>query len=247
MVEAFGAGNVFVELQDNQVRGDGGRIRSLCKLADRVQVPVVATGNVHYHREERHRLQDTLVAIRNRTTLDGSHAVRRGNARFHLEAPGVRARRFEGRPDAVGNTVRIAERCVAFDLTRDLGYEFPDFQGGDRREAPRVLREVCWSLFQERYPPEYPRRGEAERRLEEELLLVERHGLSGFFLVYRDILELARDVAIRVRGSSAGRGSLPPGGGGDPPSPPSSVTSSGSPTSTRWPTVSSWDGSSTKP
>ena len=213
MVEAFGAGNVFVELQDNQVRGDGERIRSLCRLADRVQVPVVATGNVHYHREERHRLQDTLVAIRNRTTLDGSHSVRRGNARFHLEAPGVKARRFEGRPDAVGNTLRIAERCLAFDLTRDLGYEFPDFQGGDRREAPRVLREVCWSLFQERYPRGYPRRGEAERRLEEELLLVDRHGLSGFFLVYRDILELARDVAIRVRGSSAGRGSLPPGRG----------------------------------
>jgi error-prone DNA polymerase len=213
MVEAFGPGNVFVELQDNEVRGDAGRIRALCRLADRVGVPVVATGNVHYHREERHRLQDTLVAIRNRTTLDGSHPVRRGNARFHLEAPAERARRFEGRPDAVVNTLRIAERCAAFDLTRDLGYAFPDFQGGGRHEAPRVLREVCHALFQERYPPGYRRRAEAEARLETELDLVERHGLSGFFLVYRDILDLAREVAARVRGASAGRGILPPGRG----------------------------------
>lgn len=213
MVEAFGPGNVFVELQDNEVRGDAGRIRALCRLADRVGVPVVATGNVHYHREERHRLQDTLVAIRNRTTLDGSHPVRRGNARFHMEAPEDRARRFEGRPDAVANTLRIAERCAAFDLNRDLGYEFPDFQGGGRHEAPRVLREVCRALFQERYPSGYRRRAEAEARLDQELELVERHGLSGFFLVYRDILELAREVAVRVRGSSAGRGSLPPGRG----------------------------------
>lgn len=213
MVEAFGPGNVFVELQDNEVRGDAGRIRALCRLADRVGVPVVATGNVHYHREERHRLQDTLVAIRNRTTLDGSHPVRRGNARFHLEAPAERARRFGGRHDAVANTLRIAERCASFDLTRDLGYDFPDFQGGGRHEAPRVLREVCLALFRERYPPGYRRRAEAEARLETELELVERHGLSGFFLVYRDILELARAVAARVRGPSAGRGSLPPGRG----------------------------------
>lgn len=213
LLGGFGAGNVFVELQDNQVRGDRQRLRALCRLADRMQVPVVATGNVHYHREERHRLQDTLVAIRNRTTLDGSHAVRRGNSRFHLEAPGIRAARFEGRPDATGNTVRIAQRCASFDLTRDLGYEFPDFQGGDRTEAPRVLREVSRGLFAERYPPGYKRRKEAELRLEEELLLVERHGLSGFFLVYRDILGLAREVAARVRGSSPGRGTLPPGRG----------------------------------
>lgn len=213
MVAAFGPGNVFVELQDNEVRGDAGRIRALCRLADRVGVPVVATGNVHYHREERHRLQDTLVAIRNRTTLDGSHPVRRGNARFHLEAPAERARRFGGRPDAVANTLRIAERCASFDLTRDLGYDFPDFQGGGRHEAPRVLREVCLALFRERYPSGYRRRAEAEARLETELELVERHGLSGFFLVYRDILELAREVAARVRGPSAGRGSLPPGRG----------------------------------
>lgn len=213
MVEAFGTGNVFVELQDNEVRGDRGRIRALCRLADGVGVPVVATGNVHYHREERHRLQDTLVAIRNRTTLDASHALRRGNARFHLEAPGDRALRFAGRPDAVASTLRIAERCAAFDLTRDLGYRFPDFQGGERGEAPRVLREVCHALFQDRYPPGYRRRAEAEARLEEELALVERHGLSGFFLVYRDILELGREVAARVRGASAGRRSLPPGRG----------------------------------
>jgi len=213
LVEGFGEGNVFVELQDNRLRGDAGRIRSLCRLADRMGVPVVATGNVHYHRPERHRLQDVLTAIRNRTTLDGAHPFRRGNSRFHLAPPEEMARRFHGRPDAVASTLRIAERCAAFHLTTDLGYEFPDFQGGDRREAPRVLGEMCRALLEERYPPGSRWRREAQARLEEELALVERHNLSGFFLVYRDILELAREVAARVRGPSAGRGTLPPGRG----------------------------------
>jgi error-prone DNA polymerase len=213
LVRAFGEGQVFVELQDNELRGDSGRIRALCRLADRMHVPVVATGNVHYHREERARLQDVLVAIRNRTTLDSSHAMRRGNVRFQLEPPALRAYRFRDRPDAVANTMHIAQRCAAFDITRDLGYEFPDFRGGDRSEAPRVLREVCAAHFEERYPPGHPLREEAVLRLEEELSLVQRHGLSGFFLVYRDILELAREVASRIRGASPGRGVLPPGRG----------------------------------
>lgn len=212
-MEAFGEGNVFVELQDNEVRGDGARIRALCRLADRHGVPVVATGNVHYHREGRHRLQDTLVAIRNRSTLDGSHRHRRGNARFALEPPELRARRFEGRPDALSNTLRIAERCASFDLVRDLGYTFPDFRGGSAEEAPRVLAELCRSLLGARYPDGSPRHAEAAARLEEELTLIERHRLSGFFLVYRDILELAHTVAARVRAGSAGRATLPPGRG----------------------------------
>ncbi|HSR41558.1 MAG TPA: PHP domain-containing protein, partial [Longimicrobiales bacterium] len=128
-LRAFGTGNVFVELQANAVRGDAARGKALGRLADRLGLPVVATGNVHYHRRERHRLQDVLTAIGHRSTLDGSHAVRRPNACFHLASPDEMARRFRGRPDALTNTLLVAERCADFDLTQDLGYEFPDFQG----------------------------------------------------------------------------------------------------------------------
>ena len=211
--EAFGPRQLYAELQDNAVRGDRSRNRSLAVLADRLGVPVVATGNVHYHERRRHRLQDVLVAIRNRSTIDDSHALRRSNSCFHLAAPGEMARRFETRPDALSSTLEIAERCAVFDLTRDLGYEFPDFAGSGWAPAIRVLGDVCRAALEVRYPRGSPDRREAESRLDTELALVDRHDLAGFFLVYRDILELAREVAHEVRGPSAARHLLPPGRG----------------------------------
>ena len=211
--DAFGPDNLFVELQNNAVHGDLARGRALGALADRLRIPVVATGNVHYHVADRHRLQDVLVAIRNRTTVDDSHALRRANSCFHLASPREMAWRFASRPDALRNTRAIAERCQAFDLTADLGYRFPDFKGSDFAPAMRVLHHVCRRAFETRYPPENRYRQEAEARLATELALVDRHGLAGFFLVYHDILELAREVACRVRGDSLPRQLLPPGRG----------------------------------
>jgi error-prone DNA polymerase len=210
---AFGPRGLFVELHDNEQKGDGYRKRSLGRLADRLGIPVVATGNVHYHRPERHRLQDVMVAIRNRTTLNGSHEQRRTNARFYLAGPEEMAHRFRSRPDAVAHTLEISERCAAFDLTKDLGYTFPDFDGSDRGEAIETLTAVCLAKLDERYRGS-KLENEARDRLHQELELVDRHGLSGFFLVYRDIMELARDVAAEIRGGSPrAHAGLPPGRG----------------------------------
>src|ERR1043166_1100940 len=127
----FGAENFFVELQRNHVRGDRALTLALKDLADSLPLGVVASGNVHYHKRERHRLHDVLVAIRHRTTLDGSHNVRHANSEFFLRPPREVEELFRDCPDAVANTVQIAARCRAFDLTRDLGYSFPDFRGAD--------------------------------------------------------------------------------------------------------------------
>jgi error-prone DNA polymerase len=232
----FGPSHLFVEIQENRVRGDTERNRTLTRIADGLGVPVVATGNVHYHRAERQALQDILTAIRHRTTLEGSHRLRRPNSEFHLVSPDQAARRFASRPDALANTLRIAERCASFNLNDDLGYSFPDFEGSDRRSAMDTLEAVTKAALRERYPePSIPpspdtgettvsarsvarqarrRRADAEERLARELELVDRHGLGGFFLVYRDIMELARKVATRTRGSTPrARAGLPPGRG----------------------------------
>src|SRR5213595_1022154 len=210
----FGAERFYVELQRNYVRGDRALTRSLMDVADAARLGVVASGNVHYHVRARHRLHDVLTAIRHRTTLDGSHGVRRPNSEFYLRPPAEVAALFGDCPDAVANTLAIAERCRAFDLTRDLGYGFPDFRGAARAPAPLALAELCRARLVERYPEGSEYRAEAERRLAEELTLIEHHRLSGFFLVYHDLFDLAREVAADVRrGSRRAQGNLLPGRG----------------------------------
>src|SRR2546422_70615 len=210
----FGKENFVVELQRNYVRGDLALTRALKDVADSARLGVVASGNVHYHRRERHRLHDVMVAIRHRTTLDGSHDVRHANSEFFLRPPEKVEALFRDCPDAVANALVLAERCREFDLTRDLGYRFPDFHGAERAPAPRALAELCRARLEERYPVDSLHRGEAERRLADELRLVERHGLSGFFLVYHDLFDLARQVAADVRrGSRRAQGGLLPGRG----------------------------------
>ncbi len=210
----FGKENFVVELQRNYVRGDLALTRALKDVADSVRLSVVASGNVHYHKRERHRLHDVLVAIRHRTTLDGSHDVRRANSEFFLRPPGEVEELFRDCPEAVITTAALAERCRGFDLTRDLGYRFPDFPGAERAPAPWALAQLCRAKLEERYPAGFEQRDEAERRLAEELRIVEHHGLSGFFLVYHDLFELAREVAADVRrGSRRAQGGLLPGRG----------------------------------
>jgi error-prone DNA polymerase len=212
--EMFGRERFFVELQRNEVRGDRALTRGLIDLAADVQLDVVATGNVHYHRRERHRLQDVLVAIRHRTTLDGSHSERRPNSEFYLRPPQEITALFRDCPEAVANTRAIGERCRSFDLTRDLGYTFPDFRGADHVPAPRALAELCRAKLEQFYPLGSPHRDEGQRRLEQELTLIEHHRLSGFFLVYNDLFDLAREVAADVRkGSRRAHGNLLPGRG----------------------------------
>ncbi len=202
LLTAFGPGSVFVELQDNAVKGDSARNKALGRLAGRLGLGVVATGNVHYHRPERHRLQDVLVSIRNRATLDAAHGARRANSLFHLAAPWEMRHRFESRPEALTNTLLIAERCANFDLTEDLGYEFPDFEGSERGAAIAALAAMCLQRISELYAPGSAEARDAEERLHTELCLVDLHGLAGFFLVYRDIMDLAAIVAREVRGQA---------------------------------------------
>ena len=214
LADAFGPGSVFVELQDNAVKGDTARNKALARLAGRMGLGVVATGNVHYHRPERHRLQDVLVSIKNRATLDGAHGARRANRLFHLAEPWEMRNRFQSRPEAITNTLLIAERCAAFDLTEDLGYEFPNFEGSAHGEALETLAAICLAKISTLYEPGSSRERDAEERLHTELRLVDLHGLAGFFLVYRDIMDLAVLVAREVRGEAPrARSGLPPGRG----------------------------------
>ncbi len=210
----FGPDRFFVEIQRNRVRGDLALSRALIDVAANLHLAVVATGQVHYHTRELHRLHDVMVAVRHRTTLDGSHRVRNPNSEFCLRPLEEVVALFSDCPDAVATTLAIAERCKSFDLTRDLGYTFPDFRGSGRAPAPQALAELCTARMQERYPPGSLHHAQAARRLKNELQLIEHHKLSGFFLVYHDLFDLAREVAAEIRrGSRRATGNLLPGRG----------------------------------
>ncbi|MFB3107337.1 MAG: PHP domain-containing protein, partial [Pseudomonadales bacterium] len=143
----FGKDRFFIELQRNSVRGDRDRMRALTAIADSVGLNVVATGDVRYHQQSRHQLHDVLVTIKNRTTLDGSHTARLPNIEFYLRSPREAELMFRDRPDAIANTLVIAERCAQFDLTKDLGYKFPDFRGQEKQTAPNALAQLCWTTL----------------------------------------------------------------------------------------------------
>ena len=204
----FGPERLRVELQRPFARNDRRRNRLLAQLAERLGVACVATGNVHAHHRSRALLQDAFVAVRGRTTLDESEPARRGNRSHVLASPSAMAERFRDHPEAVHESARLADR-LRFDLTRDLGYRYP---GSDDPSADRRLAEICRARLDERYVG-HPHHDEAAGRLEQELAVIRGLRLSGFFLLHRDLLELAREVAVEVRGPSSARSLLPPGRG----------------------------------
>ena len=209
LLAAFGADRLRVELQRPFQRHDRTLNRGLSSLAARLGIPCVATGNVHTHARSRAPLQDAFVALRHHTTLDASEPVRRGNFAHVLASPAAMAARFEDHPEAVAETLALADR-LRFDLGSDLGYRYP---GSEDADAGRDLAELCWSKMDERYPADHPCHADAHARLTEELRVIEALGLPGFFILHRDLLELAREVAVEVRGPDTARALLPPGRG----------------------------------
>ncbi|MDQ3587878.1 MAG: error-prone DNA polymerase [Actinomycetota bacterium] len=208
LLAAFGPERFRVELQRPFARHDRRRNRLLSELAERLGVPAVATGNVHAHDRSRAALQDAFVAVREGKTLDESEPLRRGNASHVLAPPGAMAERFADHPEAVHESGRLADR-LRFDLGADLGYRYP---GSDDPTSDRRLAELCRHRLDERYAGRATR-AQAEARLDEELRVIASLELSGFFLLHRDLLELAREVAAEVRGPSVARALLPPGRG----------------------------------
>jgi error-prone DNA polymerase len=229
LLDAFGPAGLYVELQRPYARDDRARNRAFAALARRLGVRCVATGDVHAHTRARAELQDAFVALRHYTTLDASEPLRRGNHSHVMSAPRAMASRFGDHPEAVRETLLLAEQ-LSFDLTKDLGYRYP---GAEDESASRRLAELCRTRLEERYGPgalsgqrtggqagaAVARRvaradhAQARARLEQELRVIDRLGLAGFFLLHHEMLELAREVALEVRGPDSVRALLAPGRG----------------------------------
>ena len=207
----YGCGSVYVELQQNRLRGDTDRNRKLIAIAKDAGVPVVATNDVHYHAPERYRLQHALAAARLNTTIDRALPHLKPNHHLYLKSHAEMERLFAERPEAVSNTLLIAERC-GFDLANDLGYRLPEPDVPTGYTPQSFLERLCHEAAVRRYGGNS---AQVESRLAEEFKLIEHLNLAGFLLLYREIALLAQRIMEErgLAGPETPVEEMPPGRG----------------------------------
>ena len=200
--EIFGPNRFFIELQDHGL-ADQTRVNGdLVTLARSLNLPLVATNDVHYCRQEDARAQDLLVCIQTNTTLSDPKRLKSESDQLFLKSPEEMARLFQDVPEAVANTVRIAEMCS---LDLDFrGYHLPEFPIPEAFTPDSYLESLCRDGARRRYGHVS---GEVATRLEYELEVIKNMGFANYFLVVWDFIRFAREQGILVgpgRGSSAG-------------------------------------------
>ena len=202
LAEIFGPDRFFIELQDHglpdQIRVNG----DLIALARAQGLPLVATNDVHYCQQEDAPAQDILVCIQTNTTLNDPKRLKSESDQLFLKSPEEMARVFQDVPEAISNTIRIAEMC-SLDLGF-RGYHLPEFPIPPGFTPDTYLESLCREGVQRRYGHVS---GEVAARLAYELDVIKGMGFANYFLVVWDFIRFAREQGILVgpgRGSSAG-------------------------------------------
>ena len=140
---AFDDDRLSIALSRAFDQGDDRRIERIAALADHVRVPLVVTGNIHYHAPERRPLQDVLTCIRHRCTIEDAGYRLHPNAERHLKPAAEMHRLFAPYPRAIARTVTIAERTAGFSLDQ-LRYEYPDEVVPDGSTPQQHLEALTW-------------------------------------------------------------------------------------------------------
>lgn len=197
--DVFGTENYYVELHNHLRQADGPRNAALARIARAVGVGIVATNNAHYATTRRALLHHVVTAIRHRTTLDDAGDLLRPNDEYYLKTPAQMRRLFTLYPEAIANTVAIADRCE-FAL-RDAQYEFPSPEVPPNH-TPQSWLETLIEVGQARY---YPNADDTVRaRIAYELSIVRQLRLAGYLLVFRDIVDFCHreGILVSIRGSA---------------------------------------------
>ena len=200
--ELFGPDGFWLELQDHGIPEQKTVNRGLVELSKATGIPLVATNDVHYTRREDARAQDILICIGTGKKVSEGRRMKFEFPEFYFKSPDEMSRIFAEVPDAVANTVRVAELCE-FEVPQP-GPEFPVYEVPPGRTAEQHLTELARSGLEERYRPVPP---EARQRLDYELSVITSMGFTGYFLIVWDFIHFAKERGIPVgpgRGSSAG-------------------------------------------
>jgi error-prone DNA polymerase len=191
----FGPKDVWVEIGRHFDRLEARRNQTLCAMAERAGVEVVATNDVRYARPANRRVQDVFTCLREKVRLDNAGRLLSANAERYLKSADQMAKLFSDLPRAVDNTLRVAERCE-FTL-ENLGYRFPDYPVPSGETPFSYLHRLVQAGARWRYRPLEPRH---MKQLAKELSLIAKLSLSGYFLAVWDICRFCREERILVQG-----------------------------------------------
>ena len=194
---------LYVEVSNHGLPEDDWLRQELYSLSADLGLPRVATNLVHYARPEQRPLQDVLSCIRLHTRLDEAGTSLLPNAHFHLKSPETMARLFEDDPEAIQNSLRIANSC-RFGLD-DLPYSFPVYPVPEEHSLQSYLEEVTWQGAVLRYGHRLDTDPRIRAQVQHELDVIGRMGLAGYFLIVWDISQecIRRGILSQGRGSAA--------------------------------------------
>lgn len=194
-------GRYFLELQDHDIPELAQVNRQVIALAREFDLPLVATNDVHYTCREEAGIHDVLLCIQTGKTVTEPNRLRMDGDSFYMRSADEMAALFPDVPEALTNTLRVAEMC---DLKLEFGrYHLPVFDVPEGYDAQSYLRHLCEEGLQQRYAVVTP---EIHQRLEHELDVIHRMGFDTYFLIVWDLCRFARehDIWWNVRGSAAG-------------------------------------------
>ncbi len=201
--EVFGADNFFIELQEHEIPELEQINKALLELGPRYQARYVATNDVHYINPSDAELQDILLAVQTGSLMTDPKRMRMSDGTYYLRTADEMGRIFAEVPEAISNTLWIAERCEV-----DLGfkeYHLPDFSVPDGYTTESFLRELCEKGLEWRYG-RHAGEDIYRQRLDYELDIIHTMGFDAYFLIVWDLCEYAQKEGIwyNARGSAAG-------------------------------------------
>jgi len=201
--KVFGPDNFFIELQHHEI-ADLHRVnRELLELGKRYNARYLATNDVHYIDRKDARLQDILLCVQTGNLLSEPNRMRMDDDTYYLRSAEEMATLFPEVPEAISNSLMIAERCDVDLISGE--YHLPEFPVPEGYTPATYLRELCDKGLQTRYGDRADDPKILER-LEYELGIINSMGFDAYFLIVWDLCRYAREQAIwyNARGSAAG-------------------------------------------
>lgn len=200
--EIFGPERFYLEIQDHGIDLEEKAYGEMVPMAKRLNLPLVATNDVHYCDEADASAQELLVCVQTNTTLNDPKRMTSDSTQLYLKSADEMERLFGHIPEAMTNTIRIAEMC-SLDLGFK-GYQLPHFDVPEGHTPASYLRELVQAGAMRKYGT---LDGEVGERIEHELGIIDSMGFTNYFLIVWDFVRFAKERGILVgpgRGSAAG-------------------------------------------